>query len=128
MLYGLSAKGYQLYRSATDMRKGFDGLSGLVRNELGRDPLSGEAFIFVNRRRTLLKLLVWEQSGFAIYYKRLEKGTFELPYISVEPNGEATKTLRLTREKLLCILEGIELGSVRHRERFSLPEPADKSA
>ena len=68
---------YFLYRSATDMRKGFDGLSGVVRNDLGMDPLSGDVFIFLNRRRTHMKLLVWEDSGFVVYYKRLERGRFE---------------------------------------------------
>ena len=80
MLYGLSGHiRYYLYGPGTDLRKGFDGLSGLARNKLFRDPLSGDVFIFINRRRTLLKLLVWDQSGFVIYYKRLEFGTFELP-------------------------------------------------
>lgn len=67
MIYGLSGQiRYYLYAPATDMRKGFDALSGLVRNELFRNPLSGDAFIFINRRRNLLKLLVWDQTGFVI--------------------------------------------------------------
>ena len=63
------------------MRKSFDGLSGLVSNELGRDPLSGEVFIFLNRHRNLIKLLHWESGGFVMYYKRLETGRFTLPVI-----------------------------------------------
>eukprot|EP01132_Coremiostelium_polycephalum_P001031 gene1031-1307_t len=61
------------------MRNGFDGLSGIVRNELHRDPLSGEVFIFLNRGRKLIKLLQWQAGGFLLYYKRLEKGTFSPP-------------------------------------------------
>src|SRR5690625_5345321 len=68
---------YFLYRHPTDMRKSFDGLSGLVRKELGRDPTSGDVFIFLNRRQTHIKLLVWDRSGFALYYKRLEEGTLD---------------------------------------------------
>jgi len=69
------------------VRKGFDGLSGLVINKLKQDPLSGDIFIFVNRTRTLIKLLVWDQSGFAIWHKRLEQGTFEMPWIDPKTNS-----------------------------------------
>lgn len=114
MLYGLSGQlRYYLYSPATDMRKGFDGLSGLVRNDLLRDPLSGDAFIFINRRRNLLKLLVWDQSGFVIYYKRLESGTFELPR-----RGNESKSVVVSREELVMILEGISLEKVKRRKRF----------
>lgn len=61
------------------MRKAFDGLCGLVSTELGRNPTSGEVFVFLNRPRTHIKLLHWENGGFVLYYKRLEKGTFSLP-------------------------------------------------
>ncbi|MEZ4852511.1 MAG: IS66 family insertion sequence element accessory protein TnpB [Bacteroidia bacterium] len=103
---------YYLYRGPTDMRKGFDGLSGLVRTELGQDPLSGDVFIFVNRRRDRLKLLLWDRSGYVIWYKRLEAGRFELPL------GEA-KSYPISWDKLVMILEGIALGSVQKRKRFS---------
>jgi transposase len=68
------------------MRKGFNGLSGLVNNELDRNVLSGDVFIFVNRRRTLIKLLVWDKSGFIIYYKRLEQGTLNFLQALVNQN------------------------------------------
>ncbi len=115
MLYGLSGHiRYYLYAPTTDLRKGFDGLSGIVRNHLLRDPLSGDAFIFINRRRNLLKLLVWDQTGFVIYYKRLESGTFELPR---RKNG--SKSIVVRREELVMILEGISLEKVKRRKRFS---------
>jgi len=60
------------------MRKGFNGLGGLATNKLGRNPLSGDIFIFVNRPRTMIKILIWDQTGFAIYHKRLEQGPFEM--------------------------------------------------
>lgn len=114
MIYGLSGKiRYFLYGSATDLRKGFDGLSGIVRNELLRDPLCGDAFIFINRRRNLLKLLVWDQTGFVIYYKRLESGTFEVP---ARNNG--SKSIVVGREELVMILEGISLEKVKRRKRY----------
>ena len=108
---------YFLYRSATDMRKGFDGLSGLVRNDLGMDPLSGDVFIFINRRRTHIKLLVWEDSGFVVYYKSLERGRFEYPQI----NGRE-RSVSISWRQLMLIIQGIDLKSVRQRKRFSLPD------
>ena len=113
---------YFLYRSATDMRKGFDGLSGVVRNSLGMDPLSGDVFIFLNRRRTHMKLLVWEESGFVVYYKRLERGRFEYPNM----NGTGG-SLVISWRQLMLIIEGIELKSVRQRKRLSLAGKASKT-
>lgn len=91
------------------MRKGFDGLSGLVRDGLRQDPLGGDVFIFFNRRRTQVKLLLWERDGFSIYHKRLERGTYELP---VQPSRE------LRSDELMLILQGISLKSVHRRKRF----------
>ncbi len=113
---------YFLYRTATDMRKGFDGLSGLVRNELAMDPLSGDVFIFLNRRRTHMKLLVWEETGFVVYYKRLERGRFEYPNMD-----ESKGSLSISWRQLMLIVQGIELSSVRQRKRFSLPKKAKKT-
>ena len=70
---------YYIYTISVDMRKGYDGLSGLVRNEWKKDPLSGDVFIFLSKQRNKIKLLHWQNDGFIIYSKRLEKGTFELP-------------------------------------------------
>lgn len=91
------------------MRNGFDGLSGLVRQGLLKDPLSGDVFIFVNKRRSHVKLLLWEKDGFSIYHKRLERGTYELP---------ASATMELRSDELMLILQGISLKSIRRRERF----------
>ncbi|MGZ0015428.1 IS66 family insertion sequence element accessory protein TnpB [Yeosuana sp. AK3] len=74
-----SSNTYHFYRQNCDMRKSFNGLSGLVCNELGREPTSGDVFVFLNRNRTHLKLLHWERGGFVLYYKRLERGSFTPP-------------------------------------------------
>lgn len=99
------------------MRKGFDGLSGIVRDELQKDPLSGEVFIFLNKRRNQVKLLLWEGDGFSIYYKRLERGTYELPSIN-----DRTHCVTLRSDELMLILQGIRLQSVQRRKRFSMKE------
>lgn len=91
------------------MRKGFDGLCGLIRDHLQKDPLGGDVFVFVNRRRNQIKLLCWEGDGFIMFYKRLEKGTFELP-----KGQEST----LEVEVLSCLLQGIKLNSIRKRSRY----------
>ena len=115
MLFGLTGQTRMfLYAGPADMRKGFDGLSGLVINKLKQDPLSGDIFIFINRQRTLIKLLVWDQTGFAIWHKRLEQGTFEMP--SVDP---ASSSVEINRQKLMLILEGISLKNIHIRKRFS---------
>ncbi len=99
------------------MRKSFDGLSGIVRNELGKDPLSGEVFIFINKRCNQVKILLWEGDGFLLYYKRLEKGTFELPSSKVH-----SPSVELRSDELMLILQGISLKSVRRRKRFHFDE------
>ena len=95
------------------MRKGFDGLSGLVRDGMTKDPLSGDVFIFFNKRRNQVKLLLWERDGFSIYHKRLERGTYELPSMS----GPFTSA-QLRSDELMLILQGISLQSVSRRKRF----------
>ena len=95
------------------MRKSFDGLSGIVRNEMKRDPLSTAIFIFWNRRRNQLKLLCWEGDGFALYHKRLEKGTFELPNV-----GDGQAVLPIEGDQLMLLLKGISLRHIRRRKRY----------
>jgi transposase len=74
---------------------------------MDRDPLSGDVFIFLNRRRTHIKLLVWDRSGFVLYYKRLEEGTFELP-----------KSETPTWDQLVMMLEGVSMKKVQYRKRY----------
>lgn len=111
MLSLTSAHRYLLRKSPTDMRKGFDSLCGLVRDELGRDPLSGEVFVFIGSRRDRIKLLLYESGGFVLWYKRLEKGTIELPH------GDGA--VRLSWQQLVLMLEGIALEQPRTRARWS---------
>lgn len=105
---------YYLHRGVTDFRCGMHSLSGLVRRELGQDPLNGAVYIFFNRSRTQIKLLHFEGDGFALYQKRLEKGTYEIPTSADE------KEIRISSESLQFILQGIQLQSVQRRKRFSL--------
>ena len=113
-----SGSRYYLWREPVDMRKSFDGLHGLVTGRMGRDALSGEVFIFMNRRRDQVKMLVWDRSGFVIYYKRLERGRFELPAAA---GGEQVRGQVLPWSDLLLILEGVSLRSVRWRKRYTRP-------
>lgn len=89
-----------LYRGVTDMRRSFDRLSAMVEMLLEEDPLSGALFVFVNRRRDRLKILVFEGDGFSLYYKRLEVGTFRIP------DGGGPRAV-LSRAEFSMLLEGI---------------------
>ena len=97
------------------MRKGFDALCGLVQQHMQTNVLRGGVFIFVNRKRNQIKLLTWEGDGLAVYYKRLEKGVYELP--SIAPNSTCAT---IDTVELQLILQGIVLNSVRKKKRFSL--------
>jgi transposase len=104
----------------TDMRKGFDGLQGMVREYLGQDPLSGHLFLFLNRRRDRMKILLWERDGWVIWYKRLEAGTFQQldPRASVSrSSGEAG--IELTTTELALLLTGVDLASAKRRKRYA---------
>lgn len=105
---------YLLYRQPCDMRKSFDGLSGLVIRELEREPTSGDVFIFINKRRSHLKLLHWEKGGFVLYYKRLEKGTFAIP--GTEEDGY------VSWPELVLMIEGIRIEKASRKPRFMLSE------
>lgn len=112
MLSFSSSQRYFLYRSATDMRKGFNGLSGLVRHHFGRELTSGDAFLFLNKRRDRIKILTWDRNGFVVWYKVLEAGTFELPTAEKD-------TLEMSWTDLQLLLEGIEINSVKRRKRYA---------
>jgi transposase len=100
-----------------DGRKGIDGLSAVVSTHLGRDPLSGDLFVFRNRRGDRLKILAWQGDGFALYLRRLERGTFAFP------SGD-TADLSITTTELAMILGGMELPGAQRRTRYQRPEPA----
>jgi transposase len=107
-----------LAQQITDMRKSFRGLLTLTESILQQDPASGHLFVFVNRRRDMLKILHWDGSGFWIWYRRLERGTFQLP---AEDAGKAPTGVELTPAQLSLILDGIDLSSARQRLRYRQP-------
>ena len=111
MLALTAATRIYLYRAPCDMRKSFDGLCGLIRSELGEDPLSGSLFVFLNRRRNMIKCLYWDRDGFAIWVKRLERGCFNLP------DGAACDG-RIDRLQLTLLLEGVVPKKVSKRYIF----------
>ena len=113
-----------LARQVTDMRKSFRGLLVLTEAVLRQDPASGHLFVFVNRRRDLLKVLHWDGSGYWIWYRRLERGTFQLPAASAEDQS----SIELTPAQLSLILDGIDLTSVRQRLRYRHPSTAERAA
>jgi transposase len=98
------------------MRKGFDTLAVLVRDGLGYDPLSGHLFLFIGRRRDRLKILYWDRDGYALWYKRLEQGTFRMPV--AKPDAAS---IELKASELAMLLEGIDLRSIKRRKRFRRP-------
>ena len=97
-----------------DGRKSFDGLAGVVTAHLARDPLSGDLYVFRNKRGDRLKILAWQGDGFALYLRRLEKGTFRFP-------TAATAEVSITATELAMILSGIDLGSANRRPRYERP-------
>ena len=104
---------FYLYALPTDMRNSFDGLSGIISNALQGDPVSGDVYVFVNRRRDRMKLLVWDRTGFWLLYKRLEKGTFQIP-----ENPANQPSIELSYDILLMLVEGIDLTSIKRRLRY----------
>lgn len=114
----------------TDMRKSFDGLVGLVETVIKQSPTSGHLFLFINRNRDRLKILYWDRDGLAIFYKRLEQGTFQMPRPkddnrsrnsnNAETNKPAQQCLEIRADELAMLLGGIDLRSVRRRKRYSL--------
>lgn len=101
----------------TDMRKSFDGLAEVVRQQLERDPLSGQLFVFRNKRGDRVKLLYWDEDGFVLVYKRLEAGTFRFP--AAEAGG-----VEIRAADLQMLLDGVDLASVKRGRRYHRPIPA----
>jgi transposase len=108
---------YFLYRRPADMRFGINSLAGLVQNELGFNPMSGDVFVFLGKRRNQIRLLQWDRDGFAMYVKKLERGTFEWPA------GEQTA---ISSHQLTLLLQGVMLESVRLRKRYTALETGRK--
>jgi transposase len=94
-----------------DFRRGFDGLAAIVRDWLGRDPLSGHLFVFRNRRADRIKILYWDRDGFWLWYKRLERGTFRFPSADAQ-------SLELEAADLALVLEGVDLSKVERQKRY----------
>jgi transposase len=115
MLHLATSCRYFLFQGDADMRKGFDSLCGVVTAEMRLQVLTGDVFVFINRKRTHIKLLQWEGDGFALYHKRLERGRYERPVVT-----DKTNTL-LSQQQLLLMLQGIALKSVRRLKRYQHP-------
>lgn len=106
--------------SPVDCRKSFDGLAALVQQALGDDPLSGHWFVFRNRRGDRLKILAWEEDGWAIWYKRLEQGVFRFPVLG----NTASARLEIRAAELAMLLDGVVLEKVQRRRRYHRPATA----
>jgi transposase len=109
MLALSSSTRYFMYKEPTDMRFGINSLSGLVRNKLGFDPMNGDVFVFIGKRSNQIRILQWDRDGFAMYVKKLERGTFERPVLA--GNG-------ITSSQLSLLLQGVRLESVSYRKRY----------
>lgn len=114
----LLPRAVRIYMATTPVRlnRSFDGLSNEVRQVLRQDPLSGHVFVFLNRRRTMAKMLVWTRGGFTIVHKRLERGTFSRVH-----DGRGNTHIELDVHELSMLLEGVEIRGVRTSRRW---EPA----
>ena len=107
-------------RDAGDMRKSFEGLSNQVRFALGHNPLSGHVYVFLNRRRTLLKMLLWTRGGFTIVYKRLERGRYAFPE---QIASATTASVQIDMRELSMLLEGVDLKHGRIHKRWEPKRP-----
>lgn len=99
---------------AVDLRRGFDGLAAATRSLIREDPLNGHLFVFLNRRRNRIKLLVWDRTGYLLLYKRLERGTFHL---ATEP-AVGHRHVEVDAGELGLMLEGVDLRGAARRERW----------
>jgi transposase len=109
-----------LARAVVDMRKSFDSLTSLVRNQLDKDPFTGDAFVFVGKGRDRVKILVWDASGFWVCAKRLEKGTFALPKPAMAK--DATSSLPLSVADVHLLLEGIDVHAATYKQHYHRPD------
>jgi len=105
---------FYLYTEATDMRKSFDGLSGLIQDFTITSSKESSVFVFINKRRDKVKLLHWSGSGYMLYYKRLEEGTFESPRYEVSRG-----MIRLSYTQIVMLIDGISIVNIKRRKRYS---------
>lgn len=123
MMFGLGlATKIFIAVEAVDMRQGFDGLYGLVRDHLNHDPLSGHLFLFTNRSKTRLKVLVWDGSGLWVCAKRLERGRFRWPVPA--PGNAATRSVTMRAEELAMLLNGLDVAESKPRKNWLRRAPA----
>jgi transposase len=108
----------------TDMRKSFDSLAALVQTHLNQDALSGDLFVFRSRQGDRLKLLYWDEDGYAIWYKRLEEGCFALPAADGQRAAAGAHGLVLRPAELAMLLDGVDLANVKRHKRYRRPTPA----
>jgi transposase len=101
---------------ASDLRRGFDGLAQLARDQLEQDPMTGHLFVFANRKRNRIKILYWDRDGYAVWMKRLERGNFRWP-------TPASGHVEWTAAELAVVLGGIDLKATRKRTRYELAAP-----
>lgn len=122
-MFALTAEhSFHLYNQPTDMRKSFDALSGLIRNHLDSNPLNGDVFVFINKCRDKIKLLHWQGSGFLLYYKRLEQGTFEIPRYDA-----SVGSISLSYSQLVMIVDGLSIKNLQQRKRYApLEQPVNQ--
>ncbi len=106
-----------LYTKPCDMRRSFDGLAAMTKNLMNEDPLSGHLFVFINRRKTHIKILYFDRSGYCLWAKRLEQGRFTY-------NAQSDDKLALSWTELKLIIEGIELNNTTQRKRYRQPKAA----
>ena len=108
-----SSNRFHLYVRPTDMRKSFDGLCSLVEEFSISAPLSGDVYVFVNRRRDKIKLLHWQGVSFILYYKRLEEGTFEIP--AYDSGGYS---IELSYTQMVMLIDGLTIKNIKKRKRY----------
>ena len=112
-MFSLSAdQVYLLYAQSVDMRKSFDSLSGLIKNELSLNPRSGDVYLFINKNRDKVKFLHWNGGSYELYYKRLERGTFELPRY-----GTKAASIKLDYARVVLLMDGFSIRNLHHRKR-----------
>lgn len=104
---------FQLYTEPTDMRKSFDGLCGIIQNQLNASPTDGSVYLFINKNRTKIKLLYWSGNSFTLYYKRLESGTFESFNYDTDQDS-----LQLTYAQIVLLIDGISIKNLEQRRRY----------